>query len=342
MRLGLNLGYSGAAIRDVMPLVAAAERLDLDSVWAAEAYGADAVTVLAFLAARTERVKLGSAVLQIPARTPANAAMTAMTLDALSGGRFQLGLGMSGPQVVEGWHGVPYGRPLARTAEYVEIVRKAVAREEPLTHEGEHYRIPYTGDDASGLGRPLRSILHPVRARIPVFLAALGPRNVTLAGRIADGWLPMLYSPEREDVLVEHLDAGLAAGGRTAGDVEVAATVQVAAGEDVAACRDRLRPLLALYLGGMGARGRNFYHALACRYGYGAAADAVQAAYLDGRRREAAAAVPDAFIDEVALVGPLPRIADRLAAWRASRVDTLLLATDDPTVIEAVARASPR
>jgi F420-dependent oxidoreductase-like protein len=336
MRLGLNIGYSGAAIGDLLPLVQHADRVGVDSVWAAEAYGSDAVTVLAYLAARTERIKLGSAVLQMPARTPANTAMTAMTLDALSGGRFLLGLGLSGPQVVEGWHGVPYGRPLGRTREYVQIVRRAIAREAPLEHDGEHYQIPYRGPDATGLGKPLRSILHPLRERIPIYLAAIGPRNVELTAEIADGWLPFLYSPEREKVAAEPLDAGFARAGRDAAGFDIATTVGVAVGDDIDACRDQIRPMLALYVGGMGARGRNFYHDLVARYGYQAEADRIQDLYLGGRKSEAAAAVPDALVDEVALVGPLPRIRDRLQAWKASRVSTLILGTQSPEVLDTL------
>lgn len=339
MRLGLNIGYTGSAIGDVLPLVQHADRVGIDSVWAAEAYGSDAVTVLAYIAARTTRIKLGTGVLQMPARTPANTAMTAMTLDALSGGRLLLGLGMSGPQVVEGWHGVPYGRPLGRTREYVEIVRKAIARAQPLTHDGEHYQIPYRGPGASGLGKPLMSILHPLRDRIPIYLAAIGPRNVALAAEIADGWLPIFYSPEREDAFDEHVDAGLSAAGRDASELEIAASVMVAAGDDIDACRDQLRPFFALYIGGMGARSRNFYHDLAVRYGFADAATAIQDHYLAGRKAEAAAAVPDALVDEVALVGPLDRILDRLAAWKASRVGSMVLGTHQPEVLETLQNA---
>jgi len=336
VRLGLNIGYSGASIGDVLPLVEHADRLGIDSVWAAEAYGSDAVTVLAYLAARTERIKLGTGILQMPARTPANTAMTAMTLDALSGGRVILGLGLSGPQVVEGWHGVAYGKPLARTREYVEVVRKAIARREPLTYDGTHYQIPYRGEDATGLGKPLKSILHPVRDRIPVYLAAIGPRNVELAAEIGEGWLPIFYSPEREDIFNEHLDRGLAAHGRHPDALDIAATVYVAVGDDVSACRDQLRPFFALYIGGMGARGRNFYYDLACRYGFESAATRVQNLYLEGKKQEAAGEVPDELVDEMALVGPLPRIVDRLEAWKASRVGTLILGTQSPDVLEAL------
>jgi F420-dependent oxidoreductase-like protein len=336
VKLGLNLGYSGVRMGDVLPLVRHADRIGIDSVWAAEAYGADAVTVLSYLAGQTESIALGSAILQMPARTPANTAMTAMTLDALSGGRVILGLGVSGPQVVEGWHGVPYGKPLAKTREYVEIVRRAISREEPLVFDGEHYQVPYRGADATGLGKPLRSILHPVRTEIPIYLAAIGPTNVALAAEIADGWMPIFYAPEHQDAFAEHLDRGYAAGGRAPGSCEIAVTVMVAAGHDVAACRDALRPQLALYIGGMGSRDKNFYNDLAVRYGYGQAAARIQDAYLDGRRDEATAAVPDELIDEVSLVGPIERIIDRLEAWKASHVDTLILGTDQPEVILAL------
>ena len=339
MKLGLNIGYSGSTIEGVLPLVEHADRVGIDSVWAAEAYGSDAVTVLSYLAARTERIKLGSGILQMPARTPANTAMTAMTLDALSGGRLLLGLGLSGPQVVEGWHGVAYGKPLGRTREYVEIVRRAVAREAPLEFSGEHYQIPYTGENATGLGKPLKSILHPIRNRIPIYLAAIGPKNVALTAEIADGWLPIFYSPERENIFLEHLDAGFANAGRSADDFDIAASVMVASGDDIAACRDQLRPFLALYIGGMGARGRNFYNDLAVRYGFADAAATIQDLYLDGKKDEAAAAVPDELVDEVALVGPLDRIVDRLAAWKQSRVGTMILGTYQPEVLTALQEA---
>lgn len=340
MRLDLTIGYSGASMGDVLPLVQHAERVGLDRVWAAEAYGSDAVTVLAYLAARTERIGLGSGIMQMPARTPANTAMTAMTLDALSGGRFTLGLGLSGPQVVEGWHGVAYGKPLARTREYVEIVRRAIGREAPLEHHGEHYRIPYDGTDATGLGKPLKSILHPVRPRIPIALAAIGPRNVALAAEIAEGWLPVFSSPEREDAHASSLVEGAARRDPALGDLDIAASVPVRVGQDLAACRDALRPYFALYIGGMGAKGRNFYHDLATRYGFGEAAEAVQEAYLAGRRDDAAAAVPDALVDEMALVGPLARVVDRVAAWRDSGVTSLVLQTTQPEVLEPLREAA--
>ena len=339
VNLGLNIGYSGSAMSAVMPLVEHADRVGIDSVWAAEAYGSDAVTVLAYIAGRTNQIKVGSAILQIPARTPANTAMTAMTLDAMSDGRLLLGLGMSGPQVVEGWHGVAYGKPLQRTREYVEIVRKAIARAEPLSYEGTHYQIPYQGEDATGLGKPLKSILHPVRTEIPIYLAAIGPKNIELTAEIADGWLPIFYSPEREDVFDANIAAGLARSGRRPEDLDIAASVMVAAGDDIDACREQLKPFFALYVGGMGARGRNFYLDLAVRWGFEGEARRIQDLYLEGKKNEAAAEVPDALVDEVALVGPLDRIVDRFEAWKASKVTTLILGTHQPEVLEALHNA---
>ena len=322
MRLGLYLGYAppGTNPTELVALAQEAERLGFDSAWAAEAWGTDAVTVLAWLAARTSTLKLGSAIMQIPARTPANTAMTAMTLDAMSDGRFLLGLGVSGPQVVEGWHGQPWGKPLAKTREYVEIVR-TVLRRETLEHHGPHYDIPYTGPGATGLGKPLKVLGRPLRADLPIYLAALGPKNVELAAEIADGWLPIYLSPERfDDVFRPHL-------ARAGDDFEIVAGVEIVVGDDVQACRDVVKQSLALYVGGMGARGRNFYNALVCRYGYEREAAEVQELYLGGKKREAVAAVPDALVDEVALVGPRDRIAARLDAWRECGVTTLLCQT---------------
>jgi F420-dependent oxidoreductase-like protein len=324
VRLGLYLGYAppGTNPTELISLAEEAERLGFDSAWAAEAWGTDAVTVLSFLAARTTTLKLGSAIMQIPARTPANVAMTAMTLDLLSGGRFLLGLGVSGPQVVEGWHGQRWGRPLEKTREYVEIVRAALRRE-PLEHHGLHYDIPYTGADATGLGKPLRLLGRPLRAEIPVYLAALGPKSIELAAEIADGWLPLYLSPERfHELFRPHL-------AHARDGFEIAAAVQVVPGDDLEACRDVVKQVLALYVGGMGARKSNFYNDAVRRYGYEREAAEVQELYLAGRQRDAAAAVPDALVDEVALVGPPERIADRLAAWRDCGVTTLLCQTRD-------------
>jgi F420-dependent oxidoreductase-like protein len=337
MKLGLNLGYWGSGPADFVPVVQEAERLGFDSVWTAEAYGSDAVVPLAWIAAVTERIRIGSAILQMPARTPANTAMTAATLDALSGGRFLLGLGLSGPQVVEGWHGVPYGKPLGRTREYVSIVRQILAREAPLEHHGEHYDIPYTGADATGLGKPLKLITHPLRADIPIYLAAIGPRNVALTAEIADGWLPIFYSPARAEVFQDALDEGFARGGRDPGAFDIAASVPVVVGDDVDACRGLLKPFLALYVGGMGARGRNFYNDLACRLGYEAAAKEIQDLYLDGKKQDAAAAVPDELVDDVALVGPRERIADRIAPWLESPVRTMIVGAAQPEALQVIA-----
>lgn len=339
MKIGLNVGYAGMDIASALPLVERADRLGVHSVWAAESYGTDAVSALAYLAARTEHIRLGSAILQMPARTPAMTGMTAMSMDAMSGGRFALGLGVSGPQVVEGWHGVPYGKPLQRTREYVEILRTIFAREERLTFEGEQYQIPYAGEDATGLGKPLKSIMHPLRSDIPILLAAIGPKNIRLAGEIADGWQPTLYSPEHEAALTDPLDEGLTAAGRDPADFEVVCGVRVAVGDDLDACRDQIRPAIALYVGGMGARGRNFYNNLVQRYGFEAAAAEIQDHFLEGRRDEAAAAVPDELVDQLALVGPLSRIKDRLQAWKESRVTEVSLVTTDPELLEAAVEA---
>src|SRR5512145_430184 len=336
MRLGLNIGYSGATVRLDAQLVQDADRLGYHSVWSAEAYGSDAVTPLAWLAAITYRIRLGTGILQMAARTPA---MTAMTADALSGRRFLLGLGVSGPQVVEGWHGQPYSKPLGRTREYVSIVRAILAREKPVSHSGEHYQIPYAGPGASGLGKPLRSILHG-RPDLPIYLAAIGPKNVALAAEIADGWLPVFFSPDRAALFRPVLEEGFAR--RAPGlapreGFDVAPSVPVVCGPDVAACRAHVKPRLALYIGGMGAAGRNFYNDLACRYGYEADARRIQALYLAGKKDEAIAAVPDALVDEVALCGPRERIRDRLAAYRAAGVTTLLCATGQPDAVRLMA-----
>ena len=332
MRLGVNLGYAspGTNPAELVPLVQEAERLGFDSAWAAEAWGTDAVTVLAWLAASTSRIKVGSAIMQIPGRTPANTAMTAATLDLMSGGRFILGLGTSGPQVVEGWHGEPWGRPLGKTREYVEIVRAALRRE-TVEHEGEHYRIPYDGPGATGLGKPLKLMLRPLRADIPIYLAAIGPKNVALAAEIADGWLPIFVDPER---FVDAFGPSLA--GAPPG-FEIAATVHVLVGDDVETLRDALKPYLALYVGGMGAKGKNFYNALVRRYGWEEDAERIQELYLAGKQREAIAAVPDALVDAVALVGPKERIRDRLEAWRDTPVTTLILGTSDPKALQTLA-----
>jgi F420-dependent oxidoreductase-like protein len=344
MRLGINFGYQdwGTGLANAVALAQDAERLGYHSVWTAEAYGTDAVTPLTWLMAHTERLNFGSAILQMPARTPAMTAMTAATLDLMSGGRFLLGLGLSGPQVVEGWHGQPYGKPLGRTREYVDIIRTILKREAPLEHHGREYHIPYDGPDATGLGKPLKIIVHPRRADLPIYLAAIGPKNVELCAEIADGWLPIFFSPTRlRDTYGAALDAGFAkAGGKTLDDFDVAPTVSVIVGDDVDALRGFVKPMAALYIGGMGARGRNFYNDLACRYGYEDAAREIQDLYLDGHRRDAAAAVPDAFVDEVALVGPKERLAERLDAWRESGATSLLVSTQQQEALRALAEVA--
>jgi F420-dependent oxidoreductase-like protein len=330
MRLGFYMGYAqpGTSPLELIELAQEAERLGYDSAWAAEAWGTDAVSVLAWLAAVTTKIKIGSAILQIPARTPSNTAMTAATLDLLSGGRFLLGLGTSGPQVVEGWHGEPWGKPLAKTREYVEIVR-AVLRRDVIEHHGEHYDIPYSRDGATGLGKPLKLMARPLRAEIPIYLASLRPKSVQLAAEIADGWLPIFYSPERarETFPVPFARDGL----------EIAPAVPALLSDDVESAREAMKPYYALYIGGMGARGTNFYNELASAYGFEADAKRIQDLYLDGKKKEAAAAVPDALVDEMTLVGPRERIAERLEAWRESGATTMLVSTRDLGTIRAVA-----
>ena len=332
MKLGVNLGYAppGTNPVELVPIVQMAEGLGYDSAWAAEAWGTDAVSVLAWLGASTTRIKIGSAIMQIPGRTPANTAMTAATLDLMSEGRFILGLGTSGPQVVEGWHGQPWGKPLVKTREYVEIVRTALRRE-VVEHHGEHYRIPYDGPDATGLGKPLKLMLRPLRADIPIYLAAMAPKNVALAAEIADGWLPLFLDPDR---FGDAFGASLA-GAREGFDI--AATVNVLVGDDVQALRDSLKPYFALYVGGMGAKGKNFYNALVRRYGWEAEAERIQELYLGGKQREAIAAVPDELVDAVSLIGPKERIRDRLEAWRETPVTTLIVGSPQPEALEVLA-----
>ena len=338
MRLGLNVGYSGSAMGIDMDLVREAERLGFHSVWSAEAYGSDAVTPAVWAAAQTSRIRVGTAIMQVAGRTPTLTATTALTIDQLSGHRFLLGLGVSGPQVVEGWHGVAFGRPLQRTREYVEIVRAVWRREKPVEYKGVYYQIPYAGPGATGLGKPLKSILHG-RADIPIYLAAIGPKNVELAAEIADGLLPIFFSPERMGVFRPSLDAGFAraGAGKSLERFDLAPTAVVVVGPDAARCREAVKPRLALYVGGMGARGKNFYNELVRRYGYEEAAGTIQDLYLSGRKAEAAAAVPDALVDEVALCGPRERIREHLSKWKAAGVTTLICATADVEAVRTMA-----
>jgi F420-dependent oxidoreductase-like protein len=327
-----------------MDLVWEAERLGFDAVWAGEAYGTDAVTPAAWVLAQTKKIKAGTSIMQIPARTPACAAMTAMTLQALSGNRFLCGIGPSGPQVIEGWHGVPFGKPLLRTREYIAIIRQILERKAPLEYRGEHYQIPYTGPGASGLGKPLRSIIHGDPG-LKIYTAAIAPAGLRTAGEVADGTLPIFMSPEKAGAITGPIVEGMtkAGAGKTLADFDLAPYVRISMGNDLAACRDAIRPNLALYIGGMGARSKNYYNDLAKRLGYEAAAVAIQDHFLDGRRKEAEAAVPDALIDEIALVGTKERIRDRLEAWKElgkdRRIGTLVLTGATAEALRVVAEA---
>ncbi len=325
MQITTLLGYDGGFV-EAAHRVAGYEKAGLDLVWVPEAYGYDAPSFLGFLAARTERVQIASGVLPIYSRTPALIAMTAAGLDALSDGRFQLGLGASGPQVIEGWHGVPYDAPLGRTREIVSICRQVWAREAPVAHEGRYYHIPLPVEQGTGLGKALRIITHPPRPRIPVWLAALGERNVALAAEIAEGWLPMLFVPERADrVWGAALREGLAKRDPALGPLQVSAggLLAIGEGDEVLALRDLARPMVALYVGGMGAKGRNFYNDLACRYGFEEEAARIQELYLAGRKREAEASVPDELLSLGALVGPRSFVAERVAAFAEAGVTHL-------------------
>ncbi|MBO0737963.1 MAG: LLM class F420-dependent oxidoreductase [Alphaproteobacteria bacterium] len=341
MRLAMTLRVSPGSGVD-MKTVWEAERLGYETVWCGEAYGTDAVTPVAWILAQTTKIKAGTSIMQMPARTPACAAMTAMTLQALSGGRFLCGIGPSGPQVVEGWHGVPFGKPLVRTREYIGIIRQILERKAPLEHHGEHYQIPYTGPGATGLGKPLRSIIHG-DPNLKIYTAAFTPAGLRTAGEVADGVLPFFMSPEKSSLITAPVFEGIAeaGGGRTPADFDIAPYVRTTLGDDLAACRDAIRPQLALYIGGMGARSRNYYNDLTKRLGYEAAAVKIQDLYLAGRRKEAEAAVPDALIDEISLVGPKERIKERLAAWKEiatdHRVGSLVLAGATREALRVVA-----
>jgi len=344
MKLGIHLNTTGSAPSLDMDLVLEAERLGFESVWCGESYSMDAVTPTAWVLARTTRIKAGTGIMQVPARTPACAAMTAMTLQALSGNRFLCGVGPSGPQVIEGWHGVPFGRPLPRVREYIAIIRKILAREAPLAWTSEHYQIPYAGPGATGLGKPLRSIIHANPA-MKFYTAAISPAGLSLAGEVADGTLPIFMAPEKADLVVKPVTAGLAkaGGGKALKDFDIAPHVKIRVGKDLAALRDALRPEIALYVGGMGARTKNFYNDYAKRLGYADAAVKIQDLYLDGKKSEAAALVPDKMIDEIALIGTADRIRDRLQAWKQiakdHRVGTVVLtgATGDALRVAAEA-----
>lgn len=327
MKLGFVAGYGTAQAQLPMEQILEAERLGFHSVWTSEAYGMDAVSTASWILARTSRIHVGTAIMQMPARTPTCAAMTAMTLNTLSGGRFILGLGPSGPRVVEGWYGVAYGRPLARTREYIDIVRQVAARTGPLVHQGREYRIPYDGPGASGLGTPMKGILH-ADPTLRIFTAAVTPKGIACAAEVADGVFPVWLSPEHPELIEPHVAEGLALSGRARASFEVAPAVPVSLDDDLERARIPVREHLALYIGGMGPKGRNFYFDYVTRMGYADAALRVQDLYLAGKRAAAAAAVPDALIDQVALVGPAARIRERLGAWkeagRSGRVGSML------------------
>jgi F420-dependent oxidoreductase-like protein len=326
MKLGLTTGYWGSGQpAGALDAVKEEERLGFDSVWTAEAYGSDALTPLAWWGSQTERIKLGTSIIQMSARTPAATAMAAMTLDHLSGGRVLLGLGASGPQVVEGWYGEPYPKPLARTREYVEIVRRIIRRGEPGSFAGEQYQMPYPG--GTGLGKPLKSTIHPFRTEIPIYLGAEGPKNVALAAELCDGWLPLFFAPKEDAWYRRCLDEGFAAAGEPgkADRFDVAATLMVVPGEDVEKCADLLRPMLALYAGGMGAKGQNFHFDVFARMGYEAEATKIQELYLAGRKPEAIAAVPLAMVEDIALIGPPDKIRGELPRWRETCLTTFIV-----------------
>jgi F420-dependent oxidoreductase-like protein len=329
MKLGLNLGYWGIGPRgdEALEIVRAAEAAGFDSVWAAESYGSDVVSVLAWLAPQTETIQLGAAIMQVPARAPAAAAMAGCTIDALSGGRFIFGFGPSGPQVSEGWYGVPYPKPWGRTREYVEIVRKVVAREERLEYDGEHFKLPLEG----GEGKALKLNFHPVRNSIPIFLGAIGRKSVEITAEIADGWIPIFSSPDAfRATWDEHVEAGLEKGGRSRSDLEISPTVQVAIDGDLDAARGVVKAGLLLYLGGMGSRKTNFYVDLTHRFGFGEVADEVQSLYLDGKREEAYAAIPDELADATALIGTEDEVTERLKRYEDAGVDRLIISPISP------------
>jgi F420-dependent oxidoreductase-like protein len=342
MKLGLSLGYSGAAIDIPVELVQRAEALGYHSVWTAEAYGSDAVTPLAYLAGKTQHIKLGTAIMQLAGRTPANAAMSAATVDTLAGGgRFIVGIGVSGPQIVEGWYGQPWGKPYWRIKDYVEIMRKIFRREAPVVHEGREISLPYTGPGAMGVGKPLKSILH-MRADIPIYLGTGNEATVKLTAEIADGWLPLGFAPGTMAEYRPWLEEGFrrAGGGKGFGNFEIQASTHVEVSEDVKAALARLKPEVALYVGGMGHRDKNFHKDIMVRRGFKAAADRIQELYLAHRKDEAAAAVPDEWVDDKSLVGPSARIKQRYKAWEASGLTGLTVRSRQPEAIEVMAEAA--
>ena len=342
MKLGFLLGYSGKHIHIPIKLIQQAESMGYDSVWTAEAYGNDAVTSAAYVLAQTSKIRVGTAIMQMPARTPAMCAMTAMSLDQLSGGRFIVGLGASGPQVVEGWHGVPYGKPVTRTKEYIQIMRKIFEREGPVEFDGNVYQMPNQSEGTTGLGKPLKSILAAATG-IPIYTASITPAGLRCAGEVADGVFPVWMDPNKYDVLGESIEQGFekAGNGKSLKEFNVAPFVTVSMNDDLDAAYDALRPWLALYIGGMGAKDKNFYHEYATRLGYGEAADQIQELYLSGKKPEAESLVPNELLDEVSLIGPRERIIERLSPWKEAgkrgEVGSMLLGVQDPVVLELLA-----
>jgi F420-dependent oxidoreductase-like protein len=339
LKLGLNLGYwAGGPPPGALESLQEAERLGFESCWTAEAYGSDALIPLAWWGSQTERIKLGTGIVQISARTPAATAMAAMTLDHLSGGRLILGLGVSGPQVVEGWYGQSFAKPLARTREYIRLLREIWRRDGRVTSEGPHYPLPYRGAEGlpepTGLGKALKASIHPLREDIPIYLAAEGPKNIAMAAELCDGWLAIFYSPRHEDLYAEALNEGFARPNarRTPADFDLAATVPLIVTDDIEAAANMLRPMYALYFGGMGAKSANFHANVPIRMGYEAEVRKIQDLYLDGKKDEAMAAVPQKLIEELTLIGPKEKIRDELEAWRESSVTTLLIAGDPATL----------
>ena len=341
MKLGFLLGYSGKHIHIPINLIQQAESMGYDSVWTAEAYGNDAVTSAAYVLAQTSKIRVGTAIMQMPARTPAMCAMTAMSLDQLSGGRFIVGLGASGPQVVEGWHGVPYGKPVTRTKEYIQIMRKIFEREGPVEFDGQMYQMPNQSEGTTGLGKPLKSIL--AATDIPIYTASITPAGLRCAGEVADGVFPVWMDPNKYEVLGDSIEQGFekAGAGKGLKDFDIAPFVTVAMNDDLDAAYDALRPWLALYIGGMGAKNKNFYHEYATRLGYGDAANQIQELYLSGKKPEAEALVPNELLDEVSLIGPRERIIERLGPWKEAgkrgEVGSMLLGVQDPVVLELLA-----
>ncbi|MEZ5297416.1 MAG: LLM class F420-dependent oxidoreductase [Ilumatobacteraceae bacterium] len=328
LKLGLSTGYwSSGPPAGAAEAVLEADKLGFDSVWTAEAYGSDALTPLAWWGSQTQNIRLGTSIVQMSARTPAATAMSAMTMDHLSGGRFILGIGASGPQVVEGWYGQPYPRPLERTREYVQIVRDIVRREAPVEFHGKHYDLPYTGDDGLGIGKALKPTVHPFRPEIPIWLGAEGPKNVSLAAEIGDGWLPLFFSPKEDAWYRERLQVGFDASGEAgkAGRFEVASMLTVIPGDGAEECANLMRPFIALYAGGMGAKGANFHFDVFDRMGWGGVATEIQELYLQGKKNEAAALIPLEMVEDVALVGPPAKIKDEMAKWKETCLTTVLL-----------------